>query len=108
MVVGDQLILLWTSVVGVLSLGLLLGRDFLDGIGAVLSFTQRLLRCDHLNNLVIPLRQMAAGHFLLQLIPQQWKRPEEGRWRRLGQDGIIEMQITAAEWVKRKFGATRD
>ena len=107
MVVGDQLILLWTSVVGVPSLGLLLGRDFLDGIGAVLSFSQRLLRCDHLNNLVVPLRQMAAGHFLLQLIPQHWRRPDEGRWRRLGQDGIIEMQITAEEWVKRKFGATK-
>ena len=107
MVVGDQLILLWTSVVGVPSLGLLLGRDFLDGIGAVLSFTQRLLRCDHLNSMVVPLRQMAAGHFLLQLIPLQWKRPDEGRWRRLGQDGIIEMQISAEDWVKRKFGATK-
>lgn len=45
MMIGDTLFCFWTSVVRVPSLGLLLGRDFLDGIGAVLSFTQRLLRC---------------------------------------------------------------
>lgn len=50
MMVGDTLFCFWTSVVRVPSLGLLLGRDFLDGIGAVLSFTQRLLRCDHLQS----------------------------------------------------------
>ena len=107
MMVGDTLFCFWTSVVRVPSLGLLLGRDFLDGIGAVLSFTQRLLRCDHLQSTVVPLRQMSAGHFLLQLIPSTWCRPLDTRWRRLGQDGVIELQISASEWVRRKFGASR-
>ena len=84
MVVGQTLILFWTSVVNVPSLGLLLGRDFLTGVGGVLSFTQRLLRCDHLGSTMVPLRQMAAGHFLLELIPACWPRPAHGRWRRVG------------------------
>ena len=107
MMVGNTLFCFWTSVVRVPSLGLLLGRDFLDGIGAVLSFTQRLLRCDHLQSTVVPLRQMSAGHFLLQLIPSAWCRPLDSRWRRVGQDGVIELQITASDWVRRKFGASR-
>ena len=40
MVVGSSLLLVWVSVVAVPSLGLLLGRDFLDAVGAVLSFSQ--------------------------------------------------------------------
>ena len=35
--IGSTLVLFWTSVVPVSSLGLLLGRDFMDAIGAVLS-----------------------------------------------------------------------
>ena len=43
MVVGSSLLLVWMSVVAVPSLGLLLGRDFLDAVGAVLSFSRKLL-----------------------------------------------------------------
>lgn len=104
MVVGQTLILFWTSVVNVPSLGLLLGRDFLTGVGGVLSFTQRLLRCDHLGSTMVPLRQMAAGHFLLELIPACWPRPALGRWRRVGLDGVLELQVSAHEWIQRKLG----
>ena len=104
MVVGQTLILFWTSVVDVPSLGLLLGRDFLTGVGGVLSFTQRLLRCDHLGSALVPLRQMAAGHFLLELIPACWPRPAFGRWRRVGLDGVLELQLSAHEWIQRKLG----
>ena len=97
-------ILFWTSVVDVPSLGLLLGRDFLTGVGGVLSFTQRLLRCDHLGSALVPLRQMAAGHFLLELIPACWPRPACGRWRRVGLDGVLELQLSAHEWIQRKLG----
>ena len=44
MMVGNNLVAVWVSVVKVPSLGLLLGRDFLDGIGAVVSFTKQKLR----------------------------------------------------------------
>jgi len=79
MVLGDQLFLFWTSVVDVPSLGLLFGRDFLDGIGAGLNFNRRLLRCDRLGTGHIPLRQLAAGHFLLEIIPRAWIRPGSQR-----------------------------
>lgn len=102
-VVGGTLIVFWTSVVQVPSLGLLLGRDFLDAVGAVLNFARRALRCDHLDSSIIQLRQLTAGHFMLPLIPDVWKRPEALKWRRIGQDGIVEIQVSGAEWVRRRL-----
>jgi len=104
MVLGDQLFAFWTSVVDVPSLGLLFGRDFLDGIGAVLNFNRRLLRCDRLGTGHIPLRQLAAGHFLLEIIPRAWIRPGSQRWRKFGQDGVVELQLSFGDWLKQKFG----
>jgi hypothetical protein len=104
MVLGDQLFVFWTSVVDVPSLGLLFGRDFLDGIGAVLNFNRRLLRCDRLGTGHIPLRQLAAGHFLLEIIPRAWIRPGSQRWRKFGQDGVVELQLSFGDWLKQKFG----
>ena len=102
-VVGGTLIVFWTSVVQVPSLGLLLGRDFLDAVGAVLNFARRALRCDHLDSSIIQLRQLTAGHFMLPLIPDVWKRPEALKWRRIGQDGIVEIQVSGAERVRRRL-----
>ena len=103
-VLGGCLFLFWTSVRDVPSLGLLFGRDFLDGVGAVLNFHRRLLRCDRLDTGHIPLRQLAAGHFLLEIIPKEWTRPGSLRWRKLGQDGVIEMQLSMNDWLKQRFG----
>ena len=104
MVLGDQLFVFWTSVVDVPSLGLLFGRDYLDGIRAVLNFNRRLLRCDRLRTGHIPLRQLAAGHFLLEIIPRAWIRPGSQRWRKFGQDGVVELQLSFGGWLKQKFG----
>ena len=104
--IGKQLVLFWTSVVPVPSLGLLLGRDFLDAVGAVLSFARRALRCDHLDSsVIIPLRQLTAGHFMLPLIPPAWCRPDAQRWRSFGQDGVLELQVSGREWVSRRLAA---
>ena len=104
--IGNQLILFWTSVVPVPSLGLLLGRDFLDAVGAVLSFARRALRCDHLDSsVIIPLRQLTAGHFMLPLIPSAWSRPGAQRWRCFGQDGVLELQVSGKDWVTRRLAA---
>ena len=65
MMVGGNLVAVWVSVVKVPSLGLLLGRDFLDGIGAVVSFTKQKLRPDFLDGKLIDLAQVSAGHFAL-------------------------------------------
>ncbi|CAL1166460.1 unnamed protein product [Cladocopium goreaui] len=98
MMIGDNLVLVWVSVVKVPSLGLLLGRDFLDGIGAVISFTKQKLRPDFLDGKLIDLSQVAAGHFALKLMPHTWPRLDFGRWRRWGQDGILEQQMSSQEF----------
>ncbi|CAE6915744.1 RE2 [Symbiodinium sp. CCMP2592] len=106
MVVGQSCVLVWTSVVEVESLGLLLGRDFLEAVGGVISFTRRALRADHLDGSRIPLRQLSAGHFFLDVFPRAWgstTRP----WRREGQDGILEVQISGAEWSLRRAAAVK-
>ena len=64
MVLGGRLFLFWSSVVDVPSLGLLFGRDFLDGVGAVLNFHRRLFRCDRLD----------TGHFLCEAV-DSWAFP---------------------------------
>ncbi|CAK9056115.1 unnamed protein product [Durusdinium trenchii] len=70
--VGGAIICFWTSVVPVASLGLLLGRDFLEAVGAVMSFSRKALRCDHLDGKEIPLSQLTAGHYALHLLPSSW------------------------------------
>ena len=54
------------------SLGLLLGRDFLEAIGAVMNFSRKALRSDLTDGVEIPLSQLAAGHYALHLLPDRW------------------------------------
>ena len=54
----------WTSLVDVPSLGLLLGRDFLEAVGADISFLRHELRCERLDGQPIALcrsRPAATG-----------------------------------------------
>ena len=103
MMVGGNLVAVWVSVVKVPSLGLLLGRDFSDGIGAVVSFTKQKLRPDFLDGKLIDLAQVSAGHFALRLVPSSWPRLGSHRWRRWGEDGIIEQQLSVSDWFSKKF-----
>ena len=105
MMIGDVLLCVWVSVVDVPSLGLLLGRDFLDSIGAVVSFARKMMRADLLNTPLVKLQQIAAGHFALRLAPSIWASPGAHRWRRVGQDGVVEIQVSAQEWLQRKLTA---
>ena len=102
-VVGGKLICFWVSLVDVPSLGLLLGRDFLEAVGADLSFSRRELKCDRLGTSAIALKQLAAGHYLLPLLPKTWPCLATQRWRRMGQDGIVELQSETVDWLKRCF-----
>ena len=104
-VVGGTLICFWTSVVPVPSLGLLLGRDFLEAVGADMSFSRRTLKCESLNMVPIALRQLTAGHYLLHLLPSCWPGVvSQKRWKRLGVDGVLELQLSASEWLRKRFG----
>ncbi|CAK9110913.1 unnamed protein product [Durusdinium trenchii] len=106
MCIEGRVLLVWVSEVPVASLGLLLGRDFLDAVGAILDFSKRTLQCVNLfadSGRTLELRQMAAGHFMLELLPDSWPRLGPGRWRRIGLDGIVELQLTPRSWLDRKI-----
>ena len=103
MMVGSSMVLVWVSIVPVASLGLLLGRDFLSGIGAVLSFGRRKLRADLVNGEMIDLGQLTAGHFCLSLQPATWPCPGPQRWRKMGQDGVIELQLNSMDWWSKQL-----
>ena len=102
-VVGGGIICFWTSVVPVASLGLLLGRDFLEAVGAVMDFSRRALRCDHLDGIETPLNQLAAGHYALRLLPDRWRGLGAQKWRRFGLDGIVEVQFSFKQWIRRRL-----
>ena len=102
-VICEQIILIWISVVPINSLGCLLGRDFLDAVGGILSFADRTLECSFLGTPPQRLGQMQAGHFILPLQPQQWPRLDGSRWRKVGLDGIIELQLNPRAWLKRRI-----
>ena len=98
--IGGKVILIWISVVPIASLGCLLGRDFLDAMGAVLHFANRTLECTFLDTGPFRLRQMAAGHFMINLLPNEWPRLADGRWKKCGLDGIVELKMTPRRWFE--------
>ena len=61
MMIGNNLVCFNVSIVPVPSLGLLLGRDFLETLGATMSFSKRVIKFDYIDSTAIPLKQLAAG-----------------------------------------------
>ena len=104
--VGGVVLCFWTSVVDVPSLGLLLGRDFLEAVGAVMNFSKKLLHCELLGAAPIRLRQLSAGHFFLGLLPERWPGLGPQRWRKLGVDGVVEIQMSTSRWLHSRFDGT--
>jgi len=106
--IGETLVLIWVSMVPVSTLGCLIGRDLLESLGAVLDFCKRTIQCSHIASGILQLRQMVAGHFRLELLPklpEQWGAPTQslGRWRKCGQDGVVELWMTRPQWVQYKL-----
>ena len=98
-----RIVLIWVSIVPVLSLGCLLGRDFLDAVGGILNFASKTLQCSFLSTASQRLNQMNAGHFMFPLIGEDWPRQRAGRWRTCGLDGIVELQIDPQSWLNRRL-----
>lgn len=46
---------------------------------------------------------MAAGHFMLPMQPCTWPRPKCSRWRKVGLDGIVELQLSQKQWLGRRL-----
>ena len=98
-----RLLLLWISVVPISSLGCLLGRDFMDALGAVLDFGKSTVEFRFIQLQRLDLAQMSAGHFMLPLQPAIWPRPGPHRWRKCGLDGIVELQLQPHDWLQRRL-----
>ena len=81
--VGGSVVCVWTSVVEVRSLGLLLGRDFLEAVGGAISFSRR------------------------ALLPKTLSEDLGRRWTRQGADGALEVQVSCAEWARRRAAAVK-
>ena len=81
------------------SLGLLLGRDFLDGLKAVIHFADRALLCKLFGGHPMQLERLAAGHLALRLIPEAWPDAVKGRRRPLGPDGVVELSLGCQAWT---------
>ena len=69
------------------------------------TFWTPLVHADLLNTPLVKLQQIAAGHFALRLAPSTWTSPGAHRWRRVGQDGVVEIQVSAQEFLQRKLTA---
>ena len=111
--VGKTLILFWVSLVPVNTLGCLVGRDFLEAVGAVLDFARRTLTCAHISSGLLQLQQMVAGHFMLELLPstsETWRpftQQSGGRWHRCGQDGVVELYFSRPQWLQYKLFSSK-
>ena len=106
--IGQTLVLIWVSLVPIGTLGCLIGRDFMEAVGAVLDFSRRTMTCSLFYSGTLKLRQMVAGHFMLDLLPSriaEWGAPPQCRWRRVGQDGVLELQMDRKSWTKHKLQA---
>ena len=104
MMIADVLVCFNVSIVPVPSLGLLLGRDFLETLGATMDFSRKIIKFDFIGSAAIHLKQLTAGHYLLPLLPQAWKRVGPQRWRKFGIDGVVELQLSTRKWLDQKLG----
>ena len=55
------------------------------------------------NGLPIALKQLSAGHYLLPLAPASWPKVGIHRWRRLGPDGVAELQMSVKAWFDERL-----
>eukprot|EP00439_Symbiodinium_sp_Y106_P030299 s2423_g3.t1 len=92
-VLCGRLFAFWVSIVPVPSLGLLMGRDWMEAVGAVIDFEQKVLAC----------RRLFEG--CLELFrepdPESWGLHQRGRLRRCGLDGVVELQMSSRQWLSR-------
>jgi len=106
----DRVVLIWICEIPCDSLGCLLGKDFLESIGAVLDFVGNRMQLKFLGDRWIPLSKMKAGHYGLNLLPADpsiWPSLTAEPWHCVGVGGVCEVQCEGKMvWkVKSKIGA---
>ena len=108
MLLANRIVLIWVSSVPSSSLGLLVGKDFLDSLGAVIDFLHnrvkfQLLADDHW----VRLHKLKAGHFAVPCLPtplHQWPELSSLPWIPIGRDACCEIQIASKEqWILKRL-----
>ena len=99
-VLCGRLFAFWVSIVPVPSLGLLMGRDWMEAVGAVIDFERKFLEC----------RRLFEGCFdLFQLRDTDhasWGLHYKG-FRRCGLDGVVELSMSSRQWLGRLISSGR-
>ena len=93
----DRIVLIWICEIPCESLGCLLGKDFLESMGAVLDFVGNRMQLKFLGDRWIPLSKMKAGHYGLNLLPadlSRWPKLSDEAWHDVGVGGVCEVQCT--------------
>lgn len=87
------------------TLGCLTGR-FFEAVGSILGFTRRTMTCSLFPSGILRLRQMVAGHFMLDMLPARRDArgaPPQTQWRRVGQDAVVELPMDSKSWERHKM-----
>ena len=96
-VIAGKIVLVWVSAVPCSSLGLLLGKDALDALGALLDFMGNRLQLQLLApDKWIPLRKLKAGHFSIPCLPTpltRWPSVSSSEWIVIGKGSCCEVQV---------------
>ena len=93
--VQNQVVLLWLAEMPCASLGCLLGKDFLESLGATLDFPSKKVQLRYVSDGWIPLSKMRAGHFSMNLLPKplsSWPTLTSQSWHVVGVGGCCEVQ----------------
>ena len=93
--VQNQVVLLWLAEIPCASLGCLLGKDFLESLGATLDFPSKKVQLRYVSDGWIPLSKMRAGHFSMNLLPKpltSWPTLTSQSWHVVGVGGCCEVQ----------------
>ena len=102
--IENSVVLIWLSVVQCGRLGCLLGKDWLEALGAVLDFTGKRMQLKFLfPDRWIRLSKMRVGHFALNLLPvslSSWPKLSSLPWIATGRSGICEVQCEGRMQLK--------
>ena len=107
-VIAGRVVLVWISAVPCPSLGLLLGKDVLDSMGAVLDFLGNRMQFQLLApNHWVYLHKLRAGHFAMPCLPtplSQWPSLKSSPWISVGRGACCEVQVASKEqWILQKL-----
>ena len=102
--IENSVVMVWLSVVQCGSLGCLLGKDWLEALGAVLDFSGKRMQLKYLfPDRWIRLSKMRVGHFALNLLPvslSAWPKLSALPWVTTGKSGICEVQCEGRMQLK--------